>query len=218
MKNSTQPPSAVFSKTATLAIILINIALFGYQQTLNRPSFYYFEQRYALSITGVFHGGAWQFVTYQFLHGSLLHLVFNLMFLHSFGPVMETTLGILRYVTLYLWSGVFGGFIQLLAVWISPQIMGDVPVVGASASLCGLLAALCALYSEEKLDVRLFFVIPIVLRAKYLLLVVAGISVAGILIRMGNVAHAAHLGGLLGGLLYLNVFRVNPLPPAEDSR
>lgn len=201
-----------------MAIILVNIALFAYQQSLGRLSFFHFEQRYALSIGGVLQGGVWQFISYQFLHGSLLHLVFNLMFLHSFGPVMETTLGIGRYVTLYLWSGVFGGLVQLLAVWISPQVMGDVPVVGASASLCGLLAALCALYAEEKLDVRLFFVIPIVLRAKYLLLMVAGISVAGILVRMGNVAHAAHLGGLLGGLLYLNVFRVNPLPADEDSR
>ncbi len=202
-----------------MAIIFVNIVLFGYQQSLGRLSFFHFEQRYALSMNGVVHGGVWQFVTYQFLHGSLLHLAFNLIFLHSFGPVMESTLGKWRYLTLYLWSGVFGGFVQLLAVWISPQVMGNVPVVGASASLCGLLAALCALYAEEELDVRLFFVIPIVLRAKYLLLVVAGISVAGILIRMGNVAHAAHLGGLLGGLLYLNVFRVNPLPAAaEDSR
>jgi membrane associated rhomboid family serine protease len=200
-----------------MAILVANILVFLYERTLPHAAQLAFQQRYALSLEGVLHGGVWQFFTYQFLHGGVTHLVFNLIFLHSFGPVMETTLGMKRYLALYCWSGVFGGFVQLLAAWCSPGVIGDHPVVGASASLCGLLSALCALYSEEKLDIRLFFVIPVVLRAKFLLLVMAAISAGGILIRLGNVAHAAHLGGLLAGLIFLNLFRVEPLSGVADA-
>jgi membrane associated rhomboid family serine protease len=89
-------------------------------------------------------------------------------------------------------------------------------VVGASASLCGLLSALCALYSEEEIEVRLLYVFPVVMRAKYLLLAVALISMGGTLLPLGNVAHFAHLGGLVGGLVCLNLIRVDPLPPVDQ--
>lgn len=200
-----------------MGIIVANLMVFFYQRSLDPIAFHGFERRFALSLDGFRHGAWWQFLTYQFLHGSLLHLVFNLLFLHSFGPVMESTLGRRRYLTLYLWSGVLGGAVFLLAASVSPAYVVDRPVVGASASLCGLLSALCALYSEEELEVRLFYIFPVVLRAKFLLFLVAAISLAGTVIPLGKVAHSAHLGGLLAGLLYLNLFRVDPLPPARDS-
>ena len=61
------------------------------------------------------------------------------------------------------------------------------------------------------MDVRIFFVIPVVMRAKFLLLFVALLSIGGVVFAHGNVAHLAHLGGLVGGLLCLNLMTVKPL-------
>jgi membrane associated rhomboid family serine protease len=78
------------------------------------------------------------------------------------------------------------------------------------------LAAVCALYAEEKVDVKLFYVIPLRMRAKFLLLAVALVTMGGALFPFGNVAHLAHLGGLVGGLVALNFMDVKPLPPVDD--
>lgn len=187
-----------------------------FQTSLSRLQAAEFQHRFALSVGGLMHGAWWQLLSYQFLHGGLMHLVLNLLFLHSFGPVLEQTMGRRKYLALYLFSGAFGGLIHTLAAATAPQFMGDPPVVGASASLCGLLAALCALYADEQIEVRLLYLFPVVMRAKYLLLVVALVSIAGTVLPLGNVAHFAHLGGLVGGLVCLNLIRVDPLPPAEQ--
>jgi membrane associated rhomboid family serine protease len=171
--------------------------------------------QYALQLVTVQQGMWWQFLSYQFLHGGLLHLLFNLLFLHSIGPLLEQTLGARRYLGLYLVSGAFGGGLHVLVAWLSPGHFAT-PVVGASAGLCGILAAVCALYAEEKVDVKLFYVIPLRMRAKFLLLAVALVTMGGALFPFGNVAHLAHLGGLVGGLVALNFMDVKPLPPVDD--
>jgi len=155
--------------------------------------------------------------TSMFMHGGWMHLGFNLLFLHSLGPVLEDTIGAKRFTLLYLGSGAFGGAVHLMGALLSPRIFGH-PVVGASAGLCGLLSALCAIYAEEPMELRLLFLLPVVMRAKFLLLGTALMSMAGTVLPFGNVAHLAHLGGLIGGLLCLNFMDVKPLelepPPA----
>lgn len=197
---------------ATMVLILMNVAFFIYEQWLYRVSpgkKVWFEQTHALSLAGLQHGAWWQFLTFQFLHGGWIHLAMNLLLLHSLGPVMETTLGRWRFVTLYLVSGSVGGLLQLVGAWISPRFFGA-PVVGASAGLCGLLAALAAVYSEERLKLLLFFVIPMEVRAKFVLLFAALASAAGAIFAFGNIAHLAHLGGLIGGLWCINWWKVEP--------
>jgi membrane associated rhomboid family serine protease len=171
-----------------------------------------FDRRYALSLTGIRQGMWWQFLTYQFLHGGWFHLVGNLLFLNSFGPDMEDTLGRRRFLLLFLGSGVFGGAVHLLGAQMAPEYFGA-PVVGASAGLCGLLSAMCAIYSEEPMDLRLFMIIPFEIRPKYLLLFFALFTIGGAVLARGKVAHLAHLGGLVGGLLLLNLMSVKALPP-----
>lgn len=203
------PPSRKVA--VTRVIIGLNLLVFLWQLSLQGPKWFAFEQRYALSLDGVMSGAWWQFLTYQFLHGGWVHLLFNLFFLNSLGPVLEDTLGAGRYLALYLVSGVVGGAIHLAGAWLWPGAFGH-PVVGASAGLCGLLAAICTIYAEEPLEVRLFLIIPVIMRAKFLLLAVSLVSMAGILFGWGNVAHLAHFGGLLGGLLVLNVLNVETIP------
>ena len=220
------PPRAVatgetevvaLDRDMTMAIVILNLAVFFAQSMLTPGALAQFDHRYALSWDGLHSGAWWQLLTYQFLHGGWLHLVFNLLFLHSLGPVLETTFGGRRFLGVYLVSGVLGGGLQKLGS-ASAAGGGGHPVVGASSGLCGLLAALGSIYAETRLPVLLFFLIPIRVKAKILLLAFALISVAGTFVKIGHVAHLAHLGGLVGGLLMVNLMSVKPLDlvPASE--
>ena len=187
---------------ATRVLIALNLVFFAYEQWLYRidPGRQrWFELNHALSLEGLQRGAWWQCLSFQFLHGGWIHLAMNLLLLHSLGPVMETTLGRWRFVLLYLASGTLGGILHMVGAWMMPDSFG-VPVVGASAGLCGLLAALGALHSEERLRVLLFFVIPMEIRAKFVLLGGIVISALGAVFVVGPIAHLAHLGGFIGGL------------------
>jgi hypothetical protein len=102
-------------------------------------------------------------------------------------------------------SGVLGGGLHVMAA----LILGGqfiLPVVGASAGIFGLIAAFATLYPERPLTMLVAFIIPIEMRAKFLLLFEALIAVFGIIVPVGCVAHAAHLGGMLLGIAYIRWF------------
>lgn len=160
----------------------------------------------SLSVPGIRSGYLWQFLTYQFLHGGILHLVLNCWGLYLFGQEIEDRLGRFRFLKLYLFSGIVGGVVQVICAILAPKLFGAA-VVGASAGVFGLIAAYAALFPERRLTLLLFFVIPVTLRAKTMLLWGVVIALAGSLFPFDHVAHAAHLGGMLGGLLYLNLMR-----------
>jgi membrane associated rhomboid family serine protease len=185
-------------RSVTLILVLINVAVFLVQSVLERftrfPTYSYF----ALSLGGLQHGFIWQFLTYQFMHGGLLHLVVNLWAIYVFGTEVELALGRRSFLTLYLGSGIIGGIVQTLAA-LAFQGEFALPVVGASAAAFGLAAAFALLFPDRLL--LLFFVIPI--RAKYLLVISGLLTIYGLMFPGGNIAHAAHLGGILFGLFYV---------------
>ena len=157
---------------------------------------------FALSVEGLRHGFVWQLLTYQFMHGGLLHLLLNCWAIYVFGREVEETLGRNRFLTLYFTSGVIGGLFQALA----GVLFGGhfaAPVVGASAGAFGLVAAFATLYPERPLMLLLFFIIPVSMRAKFLLLFSALLTVFGIVFPTDNIAHAAHLGGMITGIVFV---------------
>jgi membrane associated rhomboid family serine protease len=149
-------------------------------------------------------GFIWQLFTYQFLHGGLPHLVLNSVALYFFGRPMELMLGPRAFLKLYLLSGLAGGIFQVALGFISPQFSG--PMVGASAGICGLIAAF-ALLSPDSV-IYLFFVLPV--RARYFLPLMILLSTV-FLFTPGNttIAHGAHLGGTLFGVAYLRWYVVS---------
>jgi membrane associated rhomboid family serine protease len=201
-------------RDVTIGLLGLNLFVFLIEPGMREMARRWFEQRYSLSLDGLRVGYWWQFVTYQFLHGNWIHLGANLVLLHSMGPILETTLGRRRFFGLYLASGAMGGLVHLAGAAISPRIFGH-PVVGASAGLCGLLAALGSIYAEEKVRGYLFFMIPFEVKAKVLLLITGVVTVLGCIFPFGNMAHLAHLGGLLGGLCCVNLMDAKPLPPLD---
>jgi membrane associated rhomboid family serine protease len=157
---------------------------------------------FALSVEGLRHGYVWQLLTFQFMHGGLMHLLLNCWAIYVFGREVEEALGRKSFFTLYLSSGVLGGLIQALAgVLVNQRFAG--PVVGASAGAFGLVAAFATLYPERPLMMLLFFIVPVNMRAKFLLLFSAAFAIFGIVFPSDNVAHAAHLGGMLTGIVFV---------------
>jgi membrane associated rhomboid family serine protease len=145
------------------------------------------------------HFALWQLVTYMFLHGGFGHLLINMLILYMFGVELEDHWGTREFVKYYFICGIGAGLLHLLISWGSP-----VPVVGASGAIYGLLAAFGILFPNRILTLLLFFILPIQIMAKYLVMIFVGISLFyGIFGGESRVAHFAHLGGMLVGFLYL---------------
>jgi membrane associated rhomboid family serine protease len=203
-----------------LWLIVILTGLFALQ-CINDVYFKQHQLEFWLAMTpDTFRSGyLWQLITFQFFHVSLWHLIGNAIGLWFIGRTVEVFLGPRRFLTVYFFSGLAGGILQatLLAIW--PEHYGPVvPVVfGASAGVTGIFAVFAVLASHS--EVRLYFLLPI--NAMVLLWIVGAIELFFTLVpsgRGGQVAHAAHLGGLLAGVAFVRLgwhqdFR--PLPWEE---
>jgi membrane associated rhomboid family serine protease len=188
------------------AVFLVECAVYGYP--LRIP----FGDYFALSVEGLRHGYVWQLLTFQFMHAGLLHILLNCWVIYVFGRVIEETLGWKKFLTLFLTSGVIGGLFQMLAAVLWPEYFGG-PVVGASAGAFGLVAAFAMLFPDRELTLLLFFVLPLRLTAKMLLILSAVVAGAGIIFPMNHIANAAHLGGMLTGLIFVRLLVQTPRLP-----
>jgi membrane associated rhomboid family serine protease len=141
----------------------------------------------------------WRLVTYQFLHTAPwpFHLLFNGLFLWFFGRAVWEALGTKRFWQIYLGSGLAGGLVELACQAWHPAY-GQGLTVGASASVLGLAGVYCLLFPQRE-TVFFFYVIPVRMRSMTMFWILFGFSVFGTVFPYGNVAHAAHLGGLLAG-------------------
>jgi membrane associated rhomboid family serine protease len=145
----------------------------------------------------------WTLITYQFLHSpaGLGHIFFNMLGLFFFGPRLEVRLGSRHFLGLYLISGLVGALVHILYT-MTPFSDGGMGIrmVGASGAVYGILLAYARYWPRDK--ILIWFVIPVEIRTAVigltLLSLWSGLGPAG-----GNVAHFAHLGGFLGGWLYL---------------
>jgi membrane associated rhomboid family serine protease len=145
----------------------------------------------------------WRLVTYQFLHGGLWHILFNMLGLFFLGPTLERHWGSRKFLIFYLGCGAVGGVVYpiLLALRIiSPhQVLGVLPLIGASGAILGMLAA-CAIMFPHFVVFIIFFPVPIRVAA----IICIFIAVAVILGRGANAGgEAAHLGGMAAGAIYV---------------
>ena len=187
---------------ATVILMVVNGAVFVLQEILGfyAPASYQSLMRaLALSREGLSHGHVWQLFTFQFLHGGMMHLLFNLMGIFFFGRLVEDRLGKAAFLKLYFLSGVVGGLLQGTLGLAIPVYFGA-PVVGASAGVYGLIMTSALL--EPHGVILLFFVLP--MRMKYFVAIAGAIALFYILVPAEpGIAHAAHLGGMLGALAFM---------------
>jgi rhomboid family protein len=153
-------------------------------------------------------------LTYMFLHGGWLHLFFNMLFLFTFGDNIEDALGHGRYLAFYLLCGIGAGFVHAMT---SPS--SNVPLVGASGAIAGVVAAYLMLRPCAKVTVLAFGAIPLRLGSAWVLGFWILVQVWHVLINeKGDTAWWAHVGGLAIGALLITVMRPRGVPLFECMR
>jgi membrane associated rhomboid family serine protease len=187
----------------TVVLLVINAIVFLVECfALGYPPRFSLDNHFALSIEGLKHGFVWQLLTYQFMHANLWHILINSWAIYLFGREIEETLGPRKFLVLFLAGGVVGGIFQAIAALLWLRYFGG-PVVGASAGGFGLMAAYAVLFPERELT--LLFP-PVTFHAKTMLIFSAVLAVAGVVFPVDHVANAAHLGGMLAGVVFIRQF------------
>jgi membrane associated rhomboid family serine protease len=151
------------------------------------------------------------FFTSLFLHGGVLHLLGNMWFLYIFGDNVEGRLGHLRYLVFYVLCGLAAGASHLVLNWHS-----NVPTIGASGAIAGVMGAYLILYPRAKILTLLpiFFFFTFVEVPAFIFLGIwflfQFLIAAGSAGQPGVIAWGAHIGGFLFGIVFLKLFEKVP--------
>lgn len=228
-----KPGGFGYLPVVTKNIIIINVVMFLATlaaQTQDIDLTKYFGLHYYLAPDFKPH----QFVTYIFMHGSFTHILFNMFGVYIFGQVLEQVWGPKRYLIFYILTGFGAALAQYIVMHIEIQQVLKVVndeiassslsvadkayyinqkfeylnrqvIVGASGSLFGLLGAFGMLFPNQKL--YLYFLFPI--KAKWLVIAYGAFELISGWRNdpMDNVAHFAHIGGLIVGIVLVLIWR-----------
>ncbi len=189
----------------TVSLIVINVTVFIYQLIAGSP----FTEYFALKPYNIFHSptgfDCFTFISSMFLHGSLSHIIGNMLFLWIFGDNVEDTLGKIRYIIFYLICGIAAGLLHTLF-----NINSKIPTLGASGAISGVLGAYLVLFPTARVLtlVPIFWFIRLIyLPAKVFLIVWFIFQFLYITSpAAGGVAFLAHIGGFAVGY-----FLIRPL-------
>lgn len=184
---------------AIKTIILINVAVFFLQFSPFGNILMFFGPLWPVASSGEYNFQIWQPVSYMFMHGGLAHILFNMFALWLFGTEIENYWGTKEFIAYYFICGIGAALINLMTTVGSPY-----PTVGASGAVFGILLAFGMMFPNRY--IFLYFLFPI--KAKYF---VAGYAVIELMMGINNagmgsgsnIAHFAHLGGMLFGFAYI---------------
>jgi membrane associated rhomboid family serine protease len=176
-----------------------------------------------VSIEGLSNGEVWTPFTYMFVHGSVGHILLNMMMLWFAGKRVQDLYGSRHFALIYILSGLMGAALQIvLSTYIARQ--PDAYLLGASASILGLLLAYAVAMPEEEIYLLLMFVIPVRFRlwglAKFMLISNLALGCLGLVHALPNwlsgggapVAYLAHFGGAIAGWYYARTLGYGGLP------
>jgi membrane associated rhomboid family serine protease len=188
----------------TIALIVINILVFlSYFLSLSEPQLNSFFFTWGLVPARILFGDGYEtFLTSMFLHGGWLHLGGNMLFLWIYGDNLEEEFGHVGFLAFYLAAGLAAAGLQTLA-----DVDSRIPMVGASGAIAGVMGGYLLLFPRAKVDVLFIFIIffrifaiPawIVLGLWFGLQIFGGLNTP---VEAGGVAHWAHAGGFIAGLV-----------------
>ena len=176
--------------SAMFVLTYLPLRLFGWQA----PFFWLGLQPYLV----VHRLYLWQLVTYLFLHGGFFHIFFNMFALWMFGPDLEQLWRESEFLKFFFLCGIGAGIfdVALTTFFGSPFSI----TIGCSGALYGLLLAFGMIFPDR--PIFIWFIIPI--KAKWFVLIIGAIEFFSEISGPGsNIAHLAHLGGMLVAFLYL---------------
>jgi len=209
---------------AVYAIVALNIAVFIHEMSFAAPARDTFINAYALIPFDVTHGvqlaapappTLLTLVTAQFLHGSILHIFFNMLFLLVFGPEIEYLTGHVRFVAFYLACGILGGIAD-----ISVMTGSHVPGIGASGAIAGVLGAYLVRFPTRGIETIVpLGCLPLFVRLPAYLVIglwaitqfvhgFGSLSERVLSEQGGGTAYFAHIGGFLAGIFLIASFAV----------
>ncbi|MFQ5919635.1 MAG: rhomboid family intramembrane serine protease [Thermoplasmata archaeon] len=148
-------------------------------------------------------GRPWTLITSMFLHASVLHVIFNILFLYLLGLPLEDRIGSPAFAALYLATGIGASLVFAVVEW------GNlVAALGASGAVMGIAGAFLALYPRD----RIFFILVFLILPQVRVYLAVGVVILGeaLLLFLGvqdGVAHAAHMGGVGFGILLATLLR-----------
>ncbi len=197
----------------TIALIIINSAVWIYQYNLDEIAFQIFIQEFGITPARLLENPK-SMITHMFLHGSWLHIISNMWTLWIFGDNVEALMGRIRFIFFYILSGIGAAIIQIL---VGMAFGGSkVSMVGASGAISGILAAYMLYFPQARILTLIpifFFVtfseIPAIVFIGFWFLsqIINGIITLPFS-GLGGVAWWAHIGGFLTG--YYIAKRINP--------
>ena len=181
-----------------------------------------------------------QFITYQFLHANMTHIFFNMFALWMFGCVVERVWGARKFLFYYIFCGIGAGVIQELVQWATMSLFPDMQVevrlvgggttmipyeqyllyvanmVGASGAVYAVLLAFGMIFPNERIFI---FPLPVPIKAKWLVMGYVALELFYAISNSGDeVAHIAHLGGMLFGFLMIRYWNRHPGASYNRSR
>jgi len=179
-------------------IIIANVAMFVITQFFPIVVYYL-----GLRPQAVFEQGwIWQLGTYLFLHADVMHILLNMLGVWMFGVTLERRWGTHFFAKYYAVTGLGGGLAALLLSLLPFDATAPAygaTTIGASGALFGLLLAFAIYYPHQPILLMLLFPIP----ARIFVMIFGGIALLYTFRGGGGISHAAHLGGLIAGYLYL---------------
>lgn len=188
----------------TKRLLLINLLVWLFDSLLQQRGVYLTQFLGLWSAgSGMFH--FWQPFTYMFMHANFGHLFCNMFAVLMFGPMLEENWGKNKYLLYYTVCGLGAAAVQMLTWYLTGQQVGV--TIGASGAVFGILFAFGWLFP----DIPMFILfIPIPIRARTFVFIYAAIELlAGLAdFSFDNVAHFAHLGGMLFGWLVILIWRI----------
>ena len=187
--------------TAVKNLLIINIIVFLGTELIGNRMY----ELFALFPIGSPFFRWWQPVTHMFMHGGFGHIFFNMWSLIVFGPTLERMWGAKKFLIYYFVCGLGAAACHEAVLYFFVPGMLNVPTVGASGANYGLLLGFGMLYPN--ITLTLVFP-PISLKAKWFVVIFAVIElVMGVLGTHDGVAHFAHLGGMLFGLILILIWK-----------
>ncbi len=232
--------------SVTNSLIIINVVVFVLGMFVQQPAVWGIpapglgEEESFATIIGAYswftcflEGELWRLISYQFVHASAGHLLFNMWALYFFGPAVEEAMGGVRFLLFYFVCGVAGALFSSLLAWgglysslpdaassqalatlvariagyeglVSPWQM--IPMVGASAAIYGVMIATAFMYPHARIS--LLFP-PVTLRLRSFALIIIGIASVVILFNLDNAGgEAGHLGGAIMGAAIMLLWKL----------
>ncbi len=191
-------------------LLLINAVVFGVAFIggsllglhLNLPGAGYGNIRDYITYFGAFFPTdpleVWRYVSYMFVHVDFWHFMFNMMMLWMFGSEVADWMGTKHFTAMYLFCGVFAAVFSLIMCILG---LSNNPIIGASGALMGIFVAYYKFFPERVILMFMFFPMKIKYAMWFMVAVDVFMAPSG-----DGVAHLAHLGGVVGGFLYMYFF------------